>query len=52
MLPVPLFGLVLDGVGQFLGYAFGPGDTRRRLARFEHHRVRHLRRRTVERPAD
>ena len=49
--PVVLVGLVLDGVGQFLGYAFGAGDTRRKLSRFEHHRVRQVRQPHVGRSA-
>ena len=52
VLPVLLLGLILDGVGQFLGYAFGVGDTRRRLAPFEHHRVRHARQRPAASSAD
>ena len=37
-------GLALDGVGQFLGYAFGPGDAMEQLARYEFNRVEHVRR--------
>ena len=36
------FALVLDGVGQAIGYAIGPGQTRERLSAFEIDRLRHL----------
>ena len=36
------FALVLDGVGQAIGYAIGPGRTRERLSAFEINRIRHL----------
>ena len=45
--PALLYGLALDGAGQALGYAFGPGATRERLARFEIDRWRHLSRRDL-----
>ena len=34
--------LVLDALGQMLGFALGPGDAARRLAAFEVDRMRHL----------
>jgi hypothetical protein len=37
--------LVLDALGQMLGFALGPGDAARRLAAFEVDRLRHLTRR-------
>ncbi|MDQ6886161.1 MAG: hypothetical protein M3068_02590 [Gemmatimonadota bacterium] len=40
--PVVAIGLVIDGVGQLLGYARGPGDAALRAAEFEHHRERHV----------
>jgi len=43
VLPALMIGLVLDGVGQFLGYAFGPGDSARALTRYEFRRVDHVR---------
>jgi Glycosyl transferase family 2 len=43
-LPVLAVGLVLDGAGQMLGYAFGPGPSARALTRFEFRRVDHVRR--------
>lgn len=36
------FGLLLDGIGQAIGYAIGPGRTRERLSAFEIDRIRHL----------
>lgn len=39
------FGLILDGIGQAIGYAIGPGRTRERLSAFEIDRIRHLSRR-------
>ncbi len=41
--PALLIGLLLDGVGQFMGYSFGFGDSREKLAFFEMDRVEHLR---------
>ena len=35
--PVLLLGLLLDGFGQMLGYAFGPGDTMEKSAELELH---------------
>ncbi|MDZ7637297.1 MAG: Gfo/Idh/MocA family oxidoreductase [Bryobacterales bacterium] len=37
-----LFGMAVDGVGQMLGYAAGPGSAREKLARLEFHRCRHI----------
>jgi hypothetical protein len=45
----PLFiGLVLDSLGQAIGYALGPGDTAEVLARFEFTRIKHISARDVE----
>jgi len=41
--PALAVGLACDALGQLLGYAFGPGNARRGLARYEFHRYRHLR---------
>lgn len=41
-LPALLIGLVLDGIGQMVGYAMGPGNARAAVARFEFHRSRHI----------
>jgi hypothetical protein len=35
-------GLVMDGMGQMAGYAFGGGDVHARLAEFEWHRMKHV----------
>ncbi len=35
-------GLILDGLGQFAGYAFGAGDAKDKLSNFECHRYRHV----------
>lgn len=43
VVPVLALGLILDGVGQLLGYALGPGDSPRALARYEFRRVDHVR---------
>jgi predicted dehydrogenase len=40
--PVLACGLILDGVGQFLGYWLGPGDAVESLARYEFNRVDHV----------
>ena len=37
-----LFGMGVDGVGQMIGYAAGPGSARDKLARLEFHRYRHI----------
>lgn len=42
MLPLLMFGLVLDGFGQMLGYLFGAGDSMKRLARYEFNRADHV----------
>ena len=36
-------GLILDGVGQLVGYAAGVGHAVEQVARFEFHRLRHIR---------
>jgi Glycosyl transferase family 2 len=41
-LPVLLFGLVISGAGEMIGYAFGRGDSLTKLIAFEFHRVRHI----------
>ena len=35
-------GLVFDGLGQMLGYAFGTGNAKARLVRLEYNRGRYL----------
>ncbi len=40
--PALLLALILDGIGQMLGFALGQGSTAERLARFEYDRLRHL----------
>lgn len=42
VLPVLLLGLVLDGLGQMIGYASGIGDSKQKLENFEYHRRQHL----------
>jgi predicted dehydrogenase len=42
--PALLVGVTLDGIGQLLGHALGPGTTAQKLAFFEIGRARHLRR--------
>jgi hypothetical protein len=42
--PALAIGLACDAAGQLVGYAIGPGLARTRLARYEFHRFRHLRR--------
>ena len=42
VLPALLLGLILDAVGQMLGYAFGPGQSSRGLAALEFHRLDHV----------
>lgn len=37
-----LFGLTVDGAGQMIGYAAGPGSAREKLAHLEFHRYRHI----------
>jgi len=41
VIPALCAGLVMDGIGQMTGYAFGAGDAHERLARFEWHRMKH-----------
>ncbi|RNC81888.1 MAG: hypothetical protein ED559_08920 [Phycisphaera sp.] len=41
--PALTVGVVLDGIGQFLGHTIGPGKVREELAHFEISRARHLR---------
>lgn len=41
VLPALAFGLLLDGVGQACGYAFGTGDTVERMTPLHFHRDRH-----------
>jgi GT2 family glycosyltransferase len=40
-LPMLVLGLVLDGVGQLVGYVSGAGRSRKTLTGFEFHRARH-----------
>jgi len=42
ILPGLVYGLLLDGLGQMVGYAAGPGDTVEKLAVFEMDRRRHI----------
>ena len=42
--PALVVGVVLDGIGQFLGHTIGPGKVKEELAHFEISRARHLRR--------
>ena len=42
LLPALAGALVLDGIGQALGFALGPGDAEGRMAAFEFRRDRHL----------
>jgi glycosyltransferase involved in cell wall biosynthesis len=37
-----VLGLVIDGVGQFVGYSLGAGDSEERLSKYEFHRYLHL----------
>jgi GT2 family glycosyltransferase len=39
VLPALLFALVLDGIGQWLGYTFGAGRAAEKVARLEFHRA-------------
>ncbi|GAB5496062.1 MAG: hypothetical protein Phyf2KO_11420 [Phycisphaerales bacterium] len=41
--PALTLGVVLDGIGQFLGHTIGPGKVKEKLAHFEISRARHLR---------
>jgi hypothetical protein len=38
VLPTLIVGLILDGVGQMLGYALGPGRARERIVEYHFHR--------------
>ena len=38
-----ILGLILDGMGQFVGYAIGAGDSKEKLSKYEFHRYRHVR---------
>lgn len=42
VLPALCFGLVVDGVGQLLGYLAGAGDARQRMSDLEYHRDHHI----------
>ncbi|MEP7205717.1 MAG: Gfo/Idh/MocA family oxidoreductase [Casimicrobiaceae bacterium] len=42
-LPALVPGLLLDGLGQGLGYLLGPGDAMERLSRYEFNRIEHVR---------
>ena len=41
-LPVLVVGLLLDGLGQMLGYGFGFGNSAEEVAKIEAHRARHI----------
>ena len=41
--PALAVGVILDGIGQFLGHTIGPGNVKQKLAFFEISRARHLR---------
>jgi hypothetical protein len=41
-LPALMAGLIVDGVGEMVGYAFGPGQAMARLSDMEFHRHRYL----------
>ena len=43
LLPLVIFGLAVDGLGQAAGYLFGEGPSRRRLPELEFHRERFAR---------
>jgi predicted dehydrogenase len=43
MSPALVVGLLLDGVGQGVGYMFGPGDAMAKLSRYEFNRIDHVR---------
>ena len=42
VMPTLMLGLVLDGIGQAVGYAFGPANVTAKLAGLEFHRVKYL----------
>jgi hypothetical protein len=52
ILPVMFLGLVLDGLGQMIGYACGIGDSKQKLENFEYHRRQHLSKRDRFRTED
>ncbi len=37
-----ILGLVLDEIGQFIGYAVGDGNYKEKLSKYEFHRYRHI----------
>jgi len=37
-----VIGLILDGLGQMVGYVAGTGEAVKKMARFEFHRSRHI----------
>jgi hypothetical protein len=41
LLPTVLAGLLVEGLGQMMGYAAGAGDSSEKVARYEFHRVDH-----------
>ena len=43
VIPTLTVGLVLDGIGQMAGYAFGAGAAHAKLAAYEWHRMKHTR---------
>ena len=42
VVPTLCVGLMMDGMGQMAGYAFGGGSAHARLAEFEWHRMKHV----------
>jgi GT2 family glycosyltransferase len=42
VLPILLLGLIVSAAGEMMGYAFGAGDAKQKLSKFEFHRVNHL----------
>jgi hypothetical protein len=42
VMPMLLLALLLDGMGQMIGFLFGPGRTEPLLAAFEYNRMRHM----------
>jgi hypothetical protein len=42
VLPILLLGLIVSATGEMIGYAFGAGDAKQKLSKFEFHRARHL----------
>ena len=37
-----VLGLVIDGIGQFVGYSFAAGDSEEKISKYEFHRYLHL----------